>query len=176
MYTREQRHTEVIYYLLLSFPTMIKLHTTPVPGSKHSCAAQVQFQICIQHTHSHIVPVHNLPTFHTECLFTICLHFSTPTNLLRRPTSLGRSPNLIILLRSSASKERLSSRRREMCSRSSWSQGISLVSFSMMLSSACRQRQEWVSQSVSNLVVVFMLSQPVWLCQGEQREERCSHR
>ena len=32
-----------------------------------------------------------------------------------------------------------------------------------------------VSKLVSNLVVVFILGQPVWLCQDKQREELCSH-
>ena len=61
---------------------MIKLHTTPVPGSKHPCAAQVQFQICIQHTHSHRVPVHNLPTF------------QHPDQLTEETDELGQEPKL----------------------------------------------------------------------------------
>ena len=57
--------------------------------------------------------------------------------ILSRSTSFGKRPNLIILFLISGSKDKLSNNRRAMCSKSSWSHGINLVSFSMMFNSAC---------------------------------------
>lgn len=64
------------------------------------------------------------------------LELSLDLSLRSNPTSFGRSPNLNILLRSSASNDRFISNLRVMFSRSSWSHGTSLVSFSIMFSSA----------------------------------------
>ena len=108
------------------------------------------------------MPVHNLPTF------------QHPDRLTEEADELGQEPKLDHLVAQLGVEGEVEQQAQGDV------QQVLVVAgdqFGQLLDDVQLglQAEGGVSKSVSNLVVVFMLSQPVWLCQGEQREELCSH-